>query len=88
MRRKNHTKAPDAAACWPRARHFSTGPFPATTTRLRFENTGGNAISISSRPITPFQAPILRTSATALRVLYGIVHRICRTLINQTGADR
>lgn len=36
----------------------------------------------------PFPACILRTSATALRALYGIVRRICRTLINQTGADR
>ena len=36
----------------------------------------------------PFSSLFLRTSATALRALYGIVHRICRTLINQTGADR
>ena len=49
-------KAPDAAACWPRARRFSTGPHPATTTRLRFESTGGNAFSISSRSVTSFPA--------------------------------
>ena len=67
---------------------FSTGPYPATTTRLRFESTGGNAFSISSSSVTPFPACILRTSATALRALYGIARRICRTLINQTGADR
>lgn len=69
-------------------RHFSTGPYPATTTRLRFESTGGNAFSISSRSVTPFPASILCNSATALRALYGIVRWICRTLINQTGADR
>lgn len=67
---------------------FSTGPHPSTTTRLRFESTGGNAFSISSRYVTSFPASILRTSATALRTLYGIVRRICRTLINQTSADR
>ena len=81
-------KAPDAAACWPRARHFSTGPYPATTIKMKSENTGENAFSISSRFVTSFPACILRTSATALRALYGIVRRICRTLINQTGADR
>ena len=69
-------------------RHFSTGPYPATTTKLKSESTGGNAFSISSRSVTPFPASILRTSSTALRALYGIVRRICRTLINQTGADR
>ena len=37
-------------------RHFSTGPSPATTTRLRFENIGGNAFSISSRYVTSFPA--------------------------------
>ncbi len=67
---------------------FSTEPHTATTIKVKSESIGGNAFSIFSRPITPFQAPILRTSATALRALYGIVHRICRTLINQTGADR
>ena len=36
----------------------------------------------------PFSGLFLRTSATALRALYGIVRRICRTLINQTGANR
>ena len=69
-------------------RHFSTGPYPATTTRLRFESIGGNAFSISSRYVTSFPACVLRTFATALRALYGIVRQICRTLINQTGADR
>ena len=67
---------------------FSTGPYPATTTRLRFESTDGNAFSISSRFVPPFPAAILRTFATALRALYGIVRQICRTLINQTDADR
>ena len=67
---------------------YSTGPYPATTTELWFESTGGNAFCISSRFVTPFPASILRTSATALRALYGIVRRICRTLINQTGVDR
>ena len=69
-------------------RHFSTGPSPATTTRLRFESTDGNAFSIFSRYVTSFPACVLRTFATALRALYGIVRQICRTLINQTGADR
>ena len=59
-----------------------------TTTKLKSESTGGNAFSISSRFVTPFPACILRTFATALRALYGIVLGICRTLINQTGADR
>ena len=49
-------KAPDAAACWPRARRFSTGPYPTTTTRLRFESIGGNAFSKSSRFVTFFPA--------------------------------
>ena len=42
-------------------RHFSTGPYPVTTTRLRFESTGGNAFSISSRPVTPFSDCLLHT---------------------------
>ena len=67
---------------------YSTGPYPATTTELWFESTGGNAFSISSRYVTSFPACVLRTFATALRALYGIVRRICRTLINQTGVDR
>ena len=67
---------------------YSTGPHPATTIKLKSESTGGNAFSISSRSVTSFPACILCTSATALRALYGIVHRICRTLINQTSADR
>ena len=67
---------------------FINRPHPATTTKLKSESTGGNAFSISARPVTPFPACILRTFATALRALYGIVCRICRTLINQTGADR
>ena len=45
-------KAPDAAAYWPRARRFSTGPSPATTTKLKSESTGGNAFSISSRSVS------------------------------------
>ena len=36
-------------------RHFSTGPYPATTTKLKSESTGGNAFSISSRFVTPFR---------------------------------
>ena len=35
-----------------------------------------------------FSGLFLRTFATALRALYGIARRICRTLINQTGTDR
>ena len=47
---------------------FSTGPYPATTTKLRFESTGGNAFSISSRYVTSFLACVLLTFATALFV--------------------
>ena len=39
-----------------RNKYFSTGPYPATTTGLRFESTGGNAFSISSRSVTSFPA--------------------------------
>ena len=35
---------------------FSTEPYPATTTKWKFENTGGNAFSISSRFFTSFPA--------------------------------
>ena len=39
-----------------RNKYSSTGPYPATTTGLRFESTGGNAFSISSRSVTSFPA--------------------------------
>lgn len=42
-----HVESAGHGACWLCARHFSTGPHPATTTKLKSESTGGNAFSIS-----------------------------------------
>lgn len=78
---------PDAAVCGPRARTFFNRAIPGYHNKIEIWKHRRKRLFHIFTLCHPFSGLILRTSATALRALYGIVRWICRTLINQTGAD-